>query len=368
MKKYAPSAGLHNIATARSSKRGRVSSYDRKGGNDDRVYIAPGETYEIARLTGAGRITHIWMTMMNEGFAPEKNCYRKPVLRFYWDGETTPSVEAPIGDFFGMGHAMTKNFVSAPLQMSPEDGKGFNCWWPMPYAAEARLTVTNDCATTLILYFYIDYETFDALPADELRFHAHWRREITRGVEDEGGEKHNAWCFEGDNVDGRDNYLVLDAKGRGHYCGCNVNIHNLNRSALWDWPGEGDDMIYIDGDTLPTLNGTGTEDYVNMAWCPTQEYSAPYHGLILGGRDNWKGKITYYRYHIADPITFEREIRVTIEHGHANHRSDDWSTTAYWYQTEPHKPFEPILSVKERMPVDEELLRREGKIIPEEEK
>jgi hypothetical protein len=116
-------------------------------------------------------------------------------------------------------------------------------------------------------------------------------------------------------------------------------------------------MIFIDGEKWPpSLHGTGTEDYVNMGRCPQQEYSAPYHGLILGGRDNWKGKISYYRYHIQDPITFEKSIRVTIEHGHANHRSDDWSSTAYWYQTEPHAPFAKILAVKERLPVEEETL------------
>ncbi|MEG1706336.1 MAG: DUF2961 domain-containing protein, partial [Clostridia bacterium] len=150
--------------------------------------------------------------------------------------------------------------------------------------------------------------------------------------------------------------------GKGHYCGCNINIHNLSTSNLWDWPGEGDDVIFIDGDPTRTLYGTGTEDYVCQAWCPTENYSAPYHGLILGGKDNWKGKISYYRYHITDPVTFEKDIRVTIEHGHNNNRSDDWSTTAYWYQTEPHKPFSNILPVRERMPIDEELLSRVGAI------
>jgi hypothetical protein len=116
-------------------------------------------------------------------------------------------------------------------------------------------------------------------------------------------------------------------------------------------------MIFIDGEKWPpSLHGTGTEDYVNMAWCPQQEYSAPYHGIILGGEDNWKGKITYYRYHIQDPIMFEKSIRVTIEHGHDNHRSDDWSTTAYWYQNEPHSAFDKLPDVLNRLPVNEEEL------------
>lgn len=355
---------MNDIAKQRSGKRRRESSYDRTGGNDDRRYIQPGETFTVADIAGAGCIRHIWMTLANEGFSVEKFAYRKIVLRMYWDGEEEPSVQAPLGDFFGMGHGITKNFVSAPLQMSPENGQGMNCWWPMPYANGARITVTNECDTVLILYYYVDYEELPSLPEDMLRFHAQWRRECpTNGTaQDPGGEDHHLWCFGGSNLDGAENYVVMEAKGRGHYCGCNVNIHNLHTSTLWDWPGEGDDMIFIDGDTEPTLKGTGTEDYVNMAWCPQQEYSAPYHGLILGGKENWKGKITYYRYHIQDPIMFENEIRVTIEHGHANHRSDDWSTTAYWYQTEPHLPFAEIPDVMHRLPVDEDKLWWAGEI------
>ena len=150
----------------------------------------------------------------------------------------------------------------------------------------------------------------------------------------------------------------MEAKGNGHYVGANINIHNLNKTALWDWPGEGDDMFFIDGEPWPPrLHGTGTEDYVNMAWCPTQNYSAPYHGLILGGEDNWKGKITYYRYHIQDPIVFDKSIKATFEHGHNNNRSDDISSTAYWYQSEPHMKFPKLLPVEKRLPIDEERWR-----------
>lgn len=360
---------LGALCLARAGRRRRFSSYDRTGGNDDRVYVKPGERFEFAHMDKPGCVTHIWVTLSNEGFAVEHNCYRKAVLEFYWDGEETASVEAPIGDFFGMGHGMSKNFVSAPLQMGPEDGKGFNSWWQMPYNS-ARMFVKNECDTTLIFYYYVDFEEYAKLHGEEvLRFHARWHRECpTQGKDERECRDHNAWCFEGENLSGEGNYEILRAVGRGHYCGCNLNIHNLSTSDLWDWPGEGDDMIFIDGDKEPTLNGTGTEDYVNLAWCPTQPYSAPYHGLILGGRDNWKGKITYYRYHILDPIMFEKEIRVTIEHGHANHRSDDWSSTAYWYQTEPHMHYEPILPVAERLPVDEEVLRRCNIIKKEEEK
>ena len=178
--------------------------------------------------------------------------------------------------------------------------------------------------------------------------------QIRSGKKESEFASHNDWCFSGKNTTGEGNYVILEAEGRGHYCGCNLNIHNLSDSALWNWPGEGDDMIFIDDEKTPSLHGTGTEDYVNMAWCPQQEYSAPYHGIILGGKDNWMGKITYYRYHIQDPVMFEKSIRVTIEHGHNNNRSDDWSSTAYWYQTEPHKPMPPLPPKEDRLPLADE--------------
>ncbi len=358
----APVASLNTIAYERSGKRKRFSSFDRTGGNDDRLHIESGETRIIADIEGAGCITHIWVTLAMDCVPEEKDFLRKIVLRMFWDGEKNPSVEAPIGDFFGMGHARSKNFVSAPLQMSPEDGKGFNCWFPMPFAKGARLEVLNECEATCLFYYYVDYEAYDQLPEGMLRFHSAWHRENpTQGISD-ANMTNREFQLTGENTTGEGNFVILDAEGRGHYVGCNINIHNLRESAKWDWPGEGDDMIYIDGEKWPpNLHGTGTEDYVNMAWCPQQEYSAPYHGIILGGKDNWKGKITYYRYHIQDPIMFEQSIRVTIEHGHNNHRSDDWSATAYWYQTEPHKAFEKLPEVSKRLPINEDEFQWEYK-------
>ncbi len=350
-----PTATLSTIAYSRDSKRKRISSFDRTGGNDDRLYINAGESRTIADIHGAGCINHIWCTIAGENFNEEKNYLRKIILKMYWDNEENPSVEVPIGDFFGMGHGMCKNFVSAPLQMSPQDGKSLNCWFPMPFASNARIELLNECDKQTIFYFYVDYEEFDTLPEGMLRFHATWKRELpTKGIE-QGKMTNREWLFEGRNTTGDNNYVLLEAEGKGHYVGCNINIHNLRDTVKWDWPGEGDDMIFIDGEKWPpNLHGTGTEDYVNMAWCPTQEYNAPYHGLILGGKDNWKGKISYYRYHIQDPIMFEKSIKVTIEHGHDNHRSDDWSTTAYWYQTEPHMKLPPMPPADKRLPLDDE--------------
>ncbi len=352
---------MEHLYLARSGKRKRVSSYDRSGGNADWYDVEPHATMTFAEGFGSGVIEHIWITIANYDQRDEF-LLRKVVLRAYWDEEQTPSVEAPIGDFFGMGHAKSKNYVSAPLQMSPEDGKGFNSWWQMPFRKSFRFTVQNDSDLHLQFYFYVDYEERE-VEKNALYFHARWHRECpTKGKEKAFFATHRDWCFGGENLAGEDNYVILEAEGRGHYCGANINIHNLSNSNMWDWPGEGDDMIFIDGDTMPTINGTGTEDYVNMAWCPQQEYCAPYHGLLLGGNANWKGLISYYRYHILDPITFEKKIKVTIEHGHANHRSDDWSSTAYWYQTEPHKEYPPIVAWEDRMPVCIPALEWEDKI------
>ena len=382
---FSPSS-LETLCFKRPGKRMRQSSYDRSGGNDDRAHVKPGETFTFAEMKGAGMISHIWFTLGNEteGGSEPFNM-RKCVLRCYWDGEENPSVLAPVGDFFGMGHGETHNFVSEPLQMSPQGGRGLNCWFTMPYGDGARLTLTNEGSTTLFFYYYVDYEECDSLPNDVLRFHAQWNRQCPTDGRVFNAENRDEWMpmveeaaekagidlapysiaarsnfangALGSNNDGKGNYMILDAEGCGHYVGCNINIHNLNNTSMMDWPGEGDDMIFIDGEAWPPrLHGTGTEDYVNMAWCPNEEHNAPYHGIILGGKDNWKGKITYYRYHVRDPISFNSSIQVGIEHGHNNNRNDDWCTTAYWYQTEPHKPMSEILPVEQRMPVDPGML------------
>ena len=341
--------GLEGLPKLRSHKKRRVSSYDRTGGNKDYIVVPAGETAVLVEMEGAGKVNHIWVTIRSK----EEWYLRKLVLRAYWDGEEEPSVEAPIGDFFGIGHGMHHNYVSAPMQMSPEDGKAFNSWWPMPYGDGARITLENqgdmECEA---FYYYVDYEEREK-PGEGLgRFHATWHRENpTEGISDEGMDNRE-WLFQGENPSGEGNYVLLEAEGKGHYVGCNVNVHNLRETEEFNWYGEGDDMIFIDGEEEPSIIGTGTEDYYGMSWCPTQEYCAPYHGLPLPGGKNWSGKVTWYRYHILDPVYFEKSIRVTIEHGHANHRSDDYCSTAYWYQAEPHKPLRPLPPVEKRLPRD----------------
>lgn len=342
---YGPmGSSLRDLPRLRNSRRRRESSWDRTGGNDDRVKISPGETITLADIAGAGAVNHIWMTVAPSGFDPgaDVDYLRRLVLRMTWDQSSHPSVLTPLGDFFGAGHARTTNFVSAPLQMSPEDGKGFNSWFHMPFADGAGIELTSECTEQdMWVYFYIDYDEFDRLEEGLGRFHAQWNRvNPTAGIS-EHGLTNDEFQFGGTNLDGRDNYTILEAQGRGHYVGCVLNVVNLRETDEGNWYGEGDDMIFIDGEGFPpSLHGTGTEDYFGTAWCPTQPFSAPYHGLTLPGGPNWSGQISMYRFHIEDPVTFTTSIRVSIEHGHANRRNDDMSSVAYWYQDLPHAPFD----------------------------
>jgi hypothetical protein len=339
-----PLAGLPRLRDATSR---RASSWDRTGGNDDRLHLQPGEEAVLLETDQPGCIRHIWVTIACD----EPDFLRKIVLEARWDGEATPSIRVPIGDFFGIGHAQTRNFASLPLQMSPEDGKAFNCWFPMPYARSARITATSECDEhEAFFYYYIDYEEVDAIPRDVAYFHAQWRRQNPTDGILEDGMTTDDFLSGGENTTGAGNYVILEATGRGHYVGCNLNIDNLRATDDWNWYGEGDDMIFVDGEPFPpSLHGTGTEDYFNTAWSPTQSYAAPYHGITMPGGPNWSGKISLYRFHIEDPVRFRRSIRATIEHGHDNRRSDDVSSTAYWYQVEPHAPFD-LAPVADRLP------------------
>src|SRR5918994_1568447 len=184
-------SSLRDLPRLRSSRRRRASSWDRSGGNDDRLHLEPGSTATLASIGGAGCVKHVWITVANESTgrlpgAPEPDFLRRLVLKMYWDGEEEPSVLVPVGDFFGVGHARTTNFVSAPLQMSPEDGKSFNSFFHMPFAEGARIEVTSELEhEKVLLYYYVDYEEFDRLEDGLGRFHAQWRREDpTDGVEE----------------------------------------------------------------------------------------------------------------------------------------------------------------------------------------
>jgi hypothetical protein len=299
----------------------RISSYDRTGGNRDSLSIESGKTAILAEIKGPAAIHHIWVTIAAEAFYG-----RKIVLRVYWDGEDVPSVEAPIGDFFGVGHGLNRDLASLPIACSSE-GRARNCYWYMPFRWSCRVTVTNEGQRPVdAFYYYIDYRELEGLRPDAPYFHAQYRQEFP--------------CL------GQKNYVLLDAAGAGHYVGCNLSV--LQRTMGW-W-GEGDDMIYVDGETTPSLHGTGSEDYFSDAW-GMREGQHLFYGCPLQEEDFQPGsKATVYRFHIPDPVPFKKSIRVTIEHGHANDRSDYYSSVAYWYQTEPHVPYPAVPAEDKRLP------------------
>lgn len=322
----------------------RSSSYDRSGGNADFRAIAPGETLTLLDDAGPGLITHVWVTIATD----DPNHLKALVLRMYWDGEATPSVEAPIGDFFGLGLGEYHLYQSAPLQVSSD--KALNCFFPMPFQKHARITVTNEGAvTTDAFYFNIDYRAYSKpLPADELYFHAQYRQ----ATPNMGWT--NQWKSNGDplvdgkkNLNGEGNYVWMEATGRGHFAGVTMSVLQ-NQDGWW---GEGDDMFFVDGEKLPSINGTGSEDYFLGAWdfgghpFAYQLYGAPVVGSELAG-----SRSSVYRFHLDSPIPFTKSLRATIEHGHANHRSDNYYSIAYWYQTEPHAPFPALPSLEQRIP------------------
>lgn len=320
-------------------RRGRISTWDRTGGNDDSLLVGAGETVLLAEDTGPGQVTHLWFTAAT----PDLWWGRSLVLRAYWDGEPTPSVEAPLGDLLGSGNCLTSTYASALFSAAPRDGLSLHSWFPMPYSDGFRITLTNDSTLpVLALYAYVDYERWPAPDPRLGRFHAWWHRERrVRAPQPAGTYAH------GTNLTGADNYLIVDTSGRGHYLGASLSIY----SADGGWYGEGDDMVFVDGDVWPpTVHGTGTEDYFGTAWSPATPFSHPYYGQPVAEREDWAGFSNLYRLHVADPIPFEQSLRATLEHGHANDRADDWSSVAYWYQLERSSPLPPLPALPDREP------------------
>lgn len=335
---------LFGPARLRSYKSRRSSSWDRSGGNADAVPVEPDAAATVLDVQGAGVITHIWFTIASDDEHHLKNL----VLRAWWDGEATPSVEAPIGDFFGLG--LGEYFVYQSELLAVASVKALNAYFKMPFAHGARITVTNEGKEkTNALYFAVDYVTLPELPANLGRFHAQYRQAAPcKGVVNDWKVNWDKSVNDLKNLDGKDNYVFLEATGRGHFVGVTQAVLQ-NQDG---WFGEGDDMIFIDGDTMPTINGTGTEDYYNGAWdfnskpFAFQHNGAPY----ITGDERLGGRYCLYRWHTEGPIAFDKSIRVTIEHGHGNSRSDDFYSVAYWYQTEPHAPFPPLPAAESRIP------------------
>ena len=318
---------LGNLAAIKKGFRNRrISSTDKNGNNGDWIdSIKPGEKWSVA-ISGTGIINHIWFTI-----SPMNIMRNNLIFRIYWDGKSYPSVEAPLAAFFGNGWDEYYEFASLPLAVGPQGGTGLVSYFQMPFANGARLEIENQSDETISrLYFYIDYVEMKKLPNDLGRFHAWYNHELTDALP----EGETEWGLVGpqiNNVDGAGNYLFADIKGEGQFVGINYYVHSPSPM----WYGEGDDMIFIDGEEKASLLGTGTEDFFNTSWCPKTIFAHPYYGYARVNNDNgWLGRTHVYRFFISDPIYFEKSLKGTIEHGHNNNLTLDISSVAYWYQSE----------------------------------
>ncbi len=286
------------------------------------VKIKAGETFTMAEIEGSGAIQQIWMT--------PTGTWRHSIMRIYWDDQEQPSVECPVGDFFGMHWGKFAPLVSQPVSVNP--GSAFNCYWEMPFRKKCRITMTNIAADDMVLFYQINY-TLTEVPDDCAYFHAQFRRT-------------NPLPY-------KDVYTILEGvKGRGHFVGTSMGW-GVNNTGWW---GEGEIKFYMDGDKWPTICGTGTEDYFcgsynfeNKETKQYQEYCTPYAGLhqVIRPDGVYSSQMRFgmYRWHIMDPVRFEEDLRITIQAlgWHSGHRflplQDDISSVAFWYQTLPTAPF-----------------------------
>jgi len=286
-------------------------------------------------------ISHIWFTI-----AAQSNMHLKElILRAYWDGNSKPSVEVPIGDFFGLNLAQYVIYESAYLACSP--GRSLNCYFAMPFKRAARLTVTNEGKQPVnSFYSNIDY-MLTSLPADSVYFHAQYRQAAPQTPVTAGPDGKKL------NPDGKLNYVYGETRGRGHLMGVTIGV----LANMEGWMGEGDDMVFVDDSSKPVIIGTGMEDYFLGSWNfggrdGAQPFAHHFYGApLIALPERTGGRYCCYRWHGDNPITFTRYMKHTNEHGHANDRPDNYYSCCYWYQTEPFTDFPTLPGVADRIPV-----------------
>ncbi|MCD6176190.1 MAG: DUF2961 domain-containing protein [Planctomycetes bacterium] len=350
---------LSKLSLINNAKTGRVSSWDKTGRNQDRWIIPVGKSVVLADIKGPGKLTHIWLTQSAH--------YRECLLKITWDNAKYPSVLCPLGDFFGLGHGLVASYESLLFSASTRfpyqfnRGCALNCYVQMPFHERAVIEIVNESKEEHTQFFYIDYETNDAIPESSGYFNAEFRRTNPFGgwgheVAANGPASHLSNIANKKRLAWENNYVILETKGKGHYLGCNLSVTNFRG----DWWGEGDDMIWIDGYKWPPdIHGTGTEDYLNQAWGMQDNAFLRHGSSVFEGKttitpsDNpWNegGYQTSYVHHIENPVHFTKEIKVTIEHGHGNHLANEMSSVAYWYSLEPGKA-KKVPPVAKRKPV-----------------
>ena len=297
----------------------QVSSYDTSGGDMDMINIPAGKKATILDVEGPGMIVRIWFSIKSS----DPYYLRRTVLRMFWDNEQKPSVEVPIGDFFGCGFKYTR-YSSQYLGMT---GDGFVCYFPMPFERQARIEILNDTRYDLQgLSYQVNYQKFEgALEQDVAYFHAFWNRSVSTRYDS--------------------NYTLLKTEGKGHLVGVNLNIQSYDGNLDFLY---GDEMIYVDGEKKPSIRGTGTADFFSGGLnFSSGSYNTPFNGLIY--KNDSLGQISAYRLFISDQISFKKNIRVTIEHGHGNKLTADYSSTVYWYHMETHSPVTSLTKPGQRI-------------------
>jgi D-arabinan exo alpha-(1,3)/(1,5)-arabinofuranosidase (non-reducing end) len=332
---------LPDYARAQSYRSLKQSTYERNGGNADSRKIPPGGSIDVFESSGPGVITHIWFTIA----AQSGNHLKEIVLRIFWDGNEKPSVETPVGDFFGLNLAQYFIYQSAFLNCSSV--KALNCYFSMPFRKSARISVTNEGSMPVAAFYSnIDYQLVSQMPEDSLYFHAQYRQATPNTAVTYPSEDQEL------NPNGERNYVFFETRGKGHLMGITLGV--LQNAE--NWMGEGDDMIFIDDEKMPKIVGTGSEDYINGAWdFGGKDAAIPFAHLYNGAPyiaipERTGGRYCLYRWHADNPVTFDKYMKHTIEHGHANDRHDCFYSVGYWYQSEPFTDFPKLPDAASRIP------------------